>query len=486
MLLSDKIYIPVSSIGRHIVNICNIFTYANPEYYIKKRQKFSVKNISASLYNYRLDTYNGNKYLVLPRGCYKKLVQYFKENNLFFRILDDRIEKNPIDIHLKNTTLEEQQQIIIKLLLENEGGLIEAMPGAGKSIAILGFLAKVKQPMLIIVHESFLQEQWLTEMEKRLTGNFTIGRWDMRHKIKGDVDVGIINTIHNQVETDIKFLNNYGVIVLDECHRCSAPTFLKVMNDSNSKYRIGITGTVERKDQMHILTLDVLGEKLISIGARDLKHRITSFETDIVYTDLNIQLPTTTRWDAENKKRKIVIDIAKTITLLTTHTKRNNIIINKIVKHIDTGYFPLVLSDRVDHVKLLNFRLQELGYNTAILIGNKGKKNKYNWEKLREDDSIQCVIASTKKAEEGLDWPRLSAIHLTCPSSNLPKIKQRIGRVRRKCEGKIVPVVCDYIDDLAYFKDIDEEGEEQIVYILKYSAKKRLKFYKQLQEDYDL
>ena len=481
MFISDKIYIPVSQIGRQIVDICNLFTYQNPEYYIKKRQKFSVKNISPSLYNYKLETINNEQHLVLPRGCLQKLYSYLNEKNLHFRILDDRILKDPIDVKLVNTNLEQQQHTIVELLCKNEGGLIEASPGGGKTISILAFIAKIKQPALILVHEAFLQEQWLGEMEKRLGGNFKTGRWDMRHKTRGDIDIGLLPSVYKQVENDNTFLDHYGIIVLDETHRCPAPTFLKVMNTAKCKYRVGVTGTVERKDEMHLLTYDVLGEKLISISAGDLKHRITSFEVEIIPTDLSIELPTVLRWNPKIKEREKAIDIAKTITLLTNNLKRNNIIIKKIVEHINAGYFPLVLSDRVDHVKLIDFRLKELGYSTVTLLGNVRSKKKYNWEELREDFSIQCVIASTKKAEEGLDWPRLSAIHLTCPSSNMPKIKQRIGRVRRRCEGKLKPIVCDYVDNLAYFIN----SEQEIVHILKYGARKRIRFYNKLQEDYD-
>ena len=56
----------------------------------------------------------------------------------------------------------------------------------------------------------------------------------MKHKIHGDIDIGLIQTVHKKVDEDVCFLNQYGVIVMDECHRCSAPTFLKVMNN----YRI--------------------------------------------------------------------------------------------------------------------------------------------------------------------------------------------------------------------------------------------------------
>ena len=485
MIISDKIYISVDLIKKYIVDICNLFTYSNPEYYIKKKQKLSVANISPSLYNFKFETINGSNHLVLPRGCYSRLVELLKDRNIFIRALDKRILKNSIDINLVDTELQSQQVIIIKTLLTNEGGLIEASPGGGKSISILGFISELKQPTLILVHESFLQDQWLIEIKNRLGGSFTVGRWDMRHKVRGDVDVGIVNTVQKQVDLDKTFLNHYGVIVLDECHRCPAPTFLKILNNSKSKYRIGITGTVERKDMMHIITYDVIGERLISIDAKDLKHRITSFKTDIVNLNLDVELPTTRRWNNKTRKKELVVDITNSITLLTNHERRNTIILNKIIEHIKLGYFPLVLSDRVAHVKYLDSHLRQLGYSTIMLVGSTKQKDKHDWEEIRKDQSIQCVVASTKKAEEGLDWPRLSAIHLTCPSSNLPKIKQRIGRIRRRCKDKKVPVVCDYIDNLAYYCEKDIEGNESPVYILRYGAKKRLKYYRKLQDDYD-
>ena len=69
---------------------------------------------------------------------------------------------------------------------------------------------------------------------------------------------------------------------------------------------------------------------------------------------------------------------------------------------------------------------------------------------------------------------------MTCPSSNLQGIKQRIGRIRRVYDNKKKPLVIDFVDNLIYLLD---KGKRK--YILKYMGYKREKFYKELKEEYN-
>ena len=54
------------------------------------------------------------------------------------------MDEELIDVYLVNTKLEEQQQTIVELLVKNEGGLIEAETGGGKTISILAFISTIK------------------------------------------------------------------------------------------------------------------------------------------------------------------------------------------------------------------------------------------------------------------------------------------------------------------------------------------------------
>jgi superfamily II DNA or RNA helicase len=278
-------------------------------------------------------------------------------------------------------------------------------------------------------------------------------------------------------KNDPDYFNKFGMLIIDECHHVPADTFLNFVNNNASKYRAGVTGTIKRSDGKHILIYDVLGEKLLGIEAENAKNRITNFQFDVINTNIPFEIPTIRR--CTGKKRENVLDITGCIEYITKDTKRNNLIIEKAVDDIRAGYFPLILSDRVEHNKNLHEHLVSLGYKSVLLIGDTRKKTK--WEEIQADDSIQCIVANTKIASEALDLPRLSSLIPTCPTSNLPKVKQQLGRIRRRLKGKKVPIIHDVCDNLAYY--INEDGDK--VSLLQYMAIKRIKFYKQLQTEYN-
>lgn len=475
IVIRDKLYINTNELGFKVSKLCELFTYKNPDYMEKKRLKLSVKNIQEFLFHYKIETIGNNQMLVLPRGGLDRVKQFYLDNNLTFEIKDKRISHRKIDVELLDTKLEKQQIRIIKTLVDNEGGLIQALTGIGKSISILGLISQIKQPTLIIVDEFRLSNQWLGEIKKRLTGKFKLGVLNGDQKIDGDIVVAIIDSCSILYEKDPKYFDKFGMIILDESHVSSSPSYLKVVNNLSAKYRVGVTATVKRKDGMHILTIDMLGKVLLDIDANEAKERVTNFEFKIVNTNIKFEIPGTVRWTG--RKREPVINFAKCIEVITQDNQRNNIIINEVSKSIEEGYFPLILSDRVEHNKLMAKKLQELGYNAILLIGDTRKKAK--WEDIQKDTSIQCIVANTSIASKGLDLPRLSSLHLTCPSSNQPQLKQRIGRIRRFVKNKPLPIVYDYVDNLGYFN-----SDNGVVPLLQLTALKRLRYYKQLQKDY--
>lgn len=477
MIVRDKIYINVDLLGRDITELCALFTYKNPEFYKRKRLKFSTKNLNETLIHYKIETIDGVRTLVLPRGGLKKVLNFFKLKGLPIRIADERLSFPPIDCGLKNTTLEDQQERVIVALIENEGGLIQMPTGAGKTISVLGLIAKLKQPTLIIVHEHRLRSQWELEIKERLGGNFVLGRYDGESHQEGDICTAIINTVSMLQKNDKSILDKFGLVICDETHRVPSDSWLIVMHNSASKYRVGVTATVGRKDGKEILTYDIVGDIILDVSASEVQHRITSFEYQIVNTNLNFTIPQKKRWTGHKQEK--VIDNTALINILTEMHARNAIILEHVAQSIEDGYYPIVATDRVAHARFLNEKLISLGYKTVLLIGDTRKN--IQWDTVRSDTSIQCIVATNPIISEGLDIPPASALHLTTPSSNHPKLTQRIGRIRRQCDNKPIPKVFDYVDNLAYF--IDEEGDKK--YFLTYSAKSRLKLYKILQTEYE-
>jgi len=265
-------------------------------------------------------------------------------------------------------------------------------------------------------------------------------------------------------------------IAVSNCHRISADTYLKILNNIPAKYRVGFTATVKRKDQKEILIFDVLGSILEDIKGKSLQHRLMSFDFEMINTNISMEMPTIYRWPG--KKKENVLDMTKSITLLTEDSERNKLIVSKIIESIEQGYYPLIISDRVAHNRFLHRRLTDAGYKCLLLIG--ATRKDYDWKDVRKDSSIQAIVATSSIASEGLNLPELSALFLTCPSTNLPKIKQRTGRIRRRIKGKKKPKVFDFVDNLVFLT----ENETQ-KYLLLYSSYKRAKYYRELQEEYE-
>jgi len=624
MIIKDNIYINADSLGHYITDLCQLFTYNNPDFYRKKALKLSVKNVPATFVHYRLDVKDDGRVLVLPRGGLDRVKKFYADMNKPLRIMDERITLPEIDCNLsKDTILEKQQNTIIDTLLENDGGLIQMDVAGGKTISALGFLSRIKQPTLILFNRHQLKQQWLDEIQQRLIGDFTIGDYSEGKLIHGDVVLGLVQTIHTVVDEDMTFLDKFGATIVDECldgdtlinvpgglerlsnikrddlvftpsgeitkvlavkrvkkqaykynisggsfiiasedhkvpvfdysrgkvvlcrigetanlllvkrphdlkkyvssfnyglynniaisnkeylgereliditiedrdhlfvangiavsncHALSSDTYLKVINRMGAKYRVGITATVERKDQKHFLIFDALGDVRVDITASDLKHRITTFEYTMVNTNISHKFPMRNRWTG--KRKEDVRDFTALLGLLVDDKERNELILENIRHYIKEGHFVLVLSDRVKHNRHLHKVITDEGYKTLLVVNN---SRGYDWDKIRRDTDLNVIFATTSMVSEGLDIPRLSALFLVCPSSNLPKLKQKLGRVRRKCEGKQTPIVVDFVDNGVYDLKKNEMGDEHKVYPLRTSARTREKFYRKLLEEY--
>lgn len=137
------------------------------------------------------------------------------------------------------------------------------------------------------------------------------------------------------------------------------------------------------------------------------------------------------------------------ITYLTTHTDRNQIIMNDLVGNRE--HYNLILSERVDHLKLLYEGLPpDLKSQAAVIDGSMTtKKKKAEREQAIEDmrtGKKRYLFASYSLAKEGLDIPRLDRLYLTTPQKDYAVIVQSVGRIARTFEGKEQPIAYDYVD----------------------------------------
>jgi len=137
----------------------------------------------------------------------------------------------------------------------NDNAIINAFVSWGKTFTAIAIAAKLGQKTLIVVHTLALRKQWEDEIEKCLgivPGVIGSGKFDTDPIIV----VSNVQTLGKKM-TEIQKM--FGTIILDEMHHVSAPTFSKIIDKCSARYKIGLSGTLQRKDGKHIIFNDYFG-----------------------------------------------------------------------------------------------------------------------------------------------------------------------------------------------------------------------------------
>ncbi len=74
--------------------------------------------------------------------------------------------------------------------------------------------------------------------------------WAGKKSETGLIDVAILQSLIHEHEIN-SIVEQYGQIIVDECHHISAPIFEQVARAAKARYIVGFSATVERKDGHH-------------------------------------------------------------------------------------------------------------------------------------------------------------------------------------------------------------------------------------------
>jgi superfamily II DNA or RNA helicase len=249
---------------------------------------------------------------------------------------------------------------------------------------------------------------------------------------------------------DIK--NQFGLVIIDECHHVPANTFSDVVKQFSAKCVLGLTATAYRKDKLEKLMHFYVSDNIISV-AQQAKENQQDEESPSVETQL---VTRKTSFTIANKTDEFQ-ELGK---FLIADAKRNDQIASDIAEILSTGVKCIVLTERIEHCETLLILVREKAKNihAAIATGNMTKKNRERIAKRMMQERFQLLIATGKLIGEGFDWPAVSHVFFAFPFSWKGRLIQYVGRVQRPFEGKTTAVVHDYFDDqvlmlkLMYFK----------------------------------
>ena len=344
----------------------------------------------------------------------------------------------PIISQLNVINLRDEQEpavdaIMVALDAPGKGAVLFAPCGKGKTVMGLEMIRRLGRRALVLVHKEFLVEQWI-ERASMFLPEANVGVWQRDSVPTADYDIviGMVQSIVNPRRTYADELyDQFGVIVIDETHRYAAPSWQEAITKFRASYRIGLTATPERKDQLHHVFFAHIGPIRYWMEGHKAVPVIWKIPLDTHIPHSRYKM-----WNSNE------VNTSKLVTLLSKVRERTELITDFALRAAHSGRKVLILSERVAHVKemaeLIQARLRDPLEVSVYVGGMKAHK--------REEASQADIICGTyAMAQEGLDIPRLDTLLLATPKTS---VTQSVGRIIRDYPGKHFPVVVDFTDQL--------------------------------------
>lgn len=443
-ILDNQIYVKkLKLLPNEISYLKRLASFTNPEFYEKQRLRLPIYKTPRIISCFEED----ERFLILPRGCMDKIRTICEKSNVKLVIKDNRELGIKTDYNFVGT-LNKKQEKVMNELLKYDTGVLCATTGFGKTVIAAKIISKLKVNALVLVNRNSLLEQW----KERLSYFLDINKKEIgqigasKENLNGKLDIASVQSLTKKENME-DLVKNYGLVIVDECHHVAAYGFEQVMKAIRSKYVYGLTATPTRKDGLHKIIYMQCGDIRVRVANRELKQNRKMEHVVIVKN-------TGYKFIGEEEKQKL--QISELLNDMCNNVFRNEIIIEDIKQSVLQGRIPIVLTERVDHLKILKEGLEEklkgLGIPVVIYKGTMGKKQAVEVQNiLREADEEgrpRIILATSSSIGEGFDDSRLDTLFLTMPVSWKGRIIQYVGRLHREHDGKNKVIVYDYLDNM--------------------------------------
>ena len=299
-----------------------------------------------------------------------------------------------------------------------DSSIINAWVSWGKTFTALAIAGKLGQKTLVVTHTLSLRKQWETECKKVF--GFTPGIIGSgKFEIDKPVTIGNIQSLYRRIP---QIRQEFGTIILDEMHHVSSPTFARIIDKSCARYKIGLSGTLQRKDGKHVVFRDYFGDNIFQPPKENyIVPKIDILKLPIRFMDGN-SIP----W-------------ANRVNELAYNPEYQHSIAMTAASYAAKGHKVLVVSDRVDFLKSC-YNL--VGDNAVCVTGDIPHEERADIMKQIFDDK-DILFGTQSIFSEGISLDILSCLILGTPVNNEPLLTQLIGRVIRDYPDKQQPTVVD-------------------------------------------
>ena len=377
-------------------------------------------------------------HIALPRGCFSDLLALLEAHRIKPLIQDERFAGTPMDVDFHGQLRPLQEEAVADIVVHDEG-ILCAPTAFGKTAVAAWLIAARKVNSLILVHRQQLMDQWrerlamFLQLPAKLIGEIGGGK---THRT-GCVDVAVIQSLHRK-EIVKDYVAEYGQVIVDECHHISAFTFEQVMRQVKARYVVGLTATPTRKDGHHPIIYMQCGPIRFNLSARKMTET-NPFDHRVIHRVTDFQMP------PENSD----VTIQDIYAGLVDDRSRNELITADLLRSLEAGRSPLLLTARTEHLKYFSEKLASVVKNLFVLKGGMSKKQRQSTADALAAVPLgdqRVILATGSYIGEGFDDARLDTLFLAMPISWKGTLQQYVGRLHRLHDNKHVVQVYDYVD----------------------------------------
>jgi superfamily II DNA or RNA helicase len=163
------------------------------------------------------------------------------------------------------------------------GGLLELPCAWGKTSGSLYILSKLSKKTLVIVHKEFLMNQWIERIQQFLpkarVGKIQGQIIDIDDK---DIVIGMLQSL-SMKEYPASTFESFGLTIIDEVHHISSEVFSNSLFKLVTKYMLGLSATMDRKDGTTNVFKMFLGEVIFKAEKKNnspVEVRMIAYKVD--------------------------------------------------------------------------------------------------------------------------------------------------------------------------------------------------------------
>ena len=347
-------------------------------------------------------------------------------------------EGKDINVKFKGKLRPLQKPIVEKFMkhIEKKGsGLLALHTGFGKTCLALNIIARIKKKTIIIVHKEFLLRQWIERIEQFLP-NARVGKIQAKTIDTDNKDI-VICMLQSLSMKDYpkELFYEYGFTIVDECHHISAEVFSRAFFKVVTKYALGLSATIRRKDGLTKVIKWFLGDVVVKkerqgedkVLVKAIKYEVNDDDFNKIETDFRGQIKYTTmikKICEFNRRSEFILKVLH--DTLKANPNQQIMILGHQKKLLQ------YLHDAIQHRTIAT---------TGYYIGGMKEKD------LKITEGKKVIVATYAMAEEGLDIKTLTTLLMATPKVD---VTQSVGRILRKKYSEAL--VIDIVDSHCIFQ----------------------------------